>query len=145
VGNYKISLKWGEVIQVCNFFNNYVIKLWVFVIPKNFGHDDWNHLLFHLEISIVILTTLFWNFQHVGKGTSVLCTWRSLQDVGGVAPNFMKWLVVIIHFMVDTSCIWTIVQENWLNCIWKFAPSYLIMIWSNKTASMNVKYNNKLT
>lgn len=97
MGNYKRSLKWGEVIQVCNFFNNYVIKLWVFVIPKSFGHNDWNHLLFHLEISIVILTTLFWNFQHVGKGTSVLCTWRSLQDVEGGDRDCTK-----LHEM--TSC-----------------------------------------
>jgi hypothetical protein len=103
---FKRSLKWGEVIQVCNFFNNYFMKLWVFVIPNNFGRDDWNHLLFHFEILVVILTTLFWIFQHVGKGTNVLCTWRSLQDVGGGGgPNFMKWLVVIILLMVNASCI----------------------------------------
>jgi hypothetical protein len=102
------------------------------------------------KFQIVVLTTLFWNFQHVRKGTNVLCTWRSFKnwgvgEGGGGETNFMKWLVAIIFFMVNASCIWTIVQEYWLDYIWGFEPFYLIMFWSNKIASMNVKYNSKLT
>lgn len=134
-GNSSIQLFQQLLHQIVNFCHSKQFCTW------------WleSFIISFLKFEIVILTTLFQNFQHVRKGTSVLCTWRSFKDWGGGKPNFMKWLVAIILLLVNASCIWTIVQECWLNCIWKFTPSYLIMISSNKIASMNVKYNSKLT
>jgi hypothetical protein len=85
----KRSLKWGEVIQVFNFFNNYFINIVNCYHLKQFC--TWwleSFIISLLKFQIVILTTLFRNFQHVRKGTSVLCTWRSFKDWAGGGTKF---------------------------------------------------------